>query len=143
MLLTHEQIFMCENDKRKQHFLRGNSICKILFDNASGLIKPMLPNILNGNSRTVVPFPWMVLGGFVCSDKTPMSANSSKMKRSMQDGVGQTSETFEHLIGFIALALQLQIKYDNSTRAAVVRNCSGRHLCTERLGTERLRNGVG
>ena len=98
------QLFMCECDKRKQSFLdRTNYRCRTLFDNACGLTKPMLPNILNANIRTVVPWPFLVLAGFVCSDKTLMSVNSADMKRSMQDGIGQTAETFELLLAFILL----------------------------------------
>ena len=108
-----EQTLMCENDPTKQAFLlKTNKECELLVNDVKDLTMHIVTNVRDG-SRMAVPSMFNLLAGFVCSDKSSMSCNAKKMKRGMQDHVGKTSESFDDLYAFIAVALPVVVILEN------------------------------
>ena len=133
--INAKQIFMCENCPRKQLFLkRTNPDGGILVDNASDLVKPLVRNKWD-NVKQALGSPYITVGGFVCADKSPANNNAKKMRSSMQQGVGETSMTFQMLMAFVRVAFPpililenvkelLIVDVDTSTTSDCVYICS-------------------
>ena len=107
------QKFMCESDPKKQLFLRlTNPNGGILIGNALDLVKPVVKNVFDG-VMSAIPWTFILVGGFVCSDKAPTINNTKFLRTSMQDGVGATSMTFEMIYSYILLALPTIVILEN------------------------------
>ena len=89
-----EQTFMCENSARKQLFLKlTNSKGGMLIHDVKEFVKILARNVLDG---VLSPIPWafLLITGFVCSDKSPCNNSAKKFRKSMQELTGETSHTF-------------------------------------------------
>jgi site-specific DNA-cytosine methylase len=106
---------MCESDRLAQKFLRHtNHGCKILINNASELLSPLVKNVMGGDdAKITLPWVFLLIAGFMCSDKSKASSNRSSLKAGMQEGKGKTSETFELLLAFIKKSKPYLIVMEN------------------------------
>ena len=120
---------MCENSARKQNFLRLTNVKGgMLINDAKELVKTFARNVCDG---VLSPIPWafLLIAGFVCSDKSPCNNSAKKFRKSMQELTGQTSHTFELLLAYILVARPVVVILENVKELMCVDDSSNLSDC--------------
>ena len=106
--------FSCESNPKKQAFLRAEFKSTPLFANASELGSTMAVDISGSAPKRVpVETPALLVAGFSCKSRSPANPNSSAYKRAVQDGVGETGETFWMIAEYISVHKPLRVVLEN------------------------------
>ena len=83
-----------------------------LFDNAADRGKERATNVITG-AMELIPWVMMLIGGFVCTSKSPLNKNASKNKTCIQDNAEATGNSFHYVLALIAASLPFIVILEN------------------------------
>ena len=107
--------WFCEKNEEKLDFLMAEfPDCPHAYRTVQELLNPLI-HCCRKNAKGVLPWVWLLVGGFVCRSKSKMNSTMKKKATAVQDGRGATGESFEDCRLLILLLMPVVVLLENLT----------------------------
>ena len=113
-------VYGCELDERKVEHLKKNTSIGIIYPNADNFLNEPQTNMITGEPTFIPNDCFMLIAGFPCTSKTPLSSNAPSSAYCCQTQEGKTGQgwkavkdAIEHMLyNFVLLENVVQLEND-------------------------------